>query len=986
MPVVSYAAGDMISGFQIETWIGSGAMGEVYRARQLSMDRPVALKLLRKDLTDDDESVERFSNEVRLLASLDHPNIVTAFEAGQYEGFYFLAMSFVSGYNLDECQVERGVLPEKETLKVTLKVAKALAYAWERHQLLHRDIKPSNIMIDTDGEVKLTDMGISVRVGERFQGIDGGYAVGTPFYMSPEQASGRSDLDFRADMFSLGATLYHLVTGKPPFDGETPTEIMLKVINEPLPDPRQHNGDLSSGCCKVIKGMMGKDKADRYPSWDEAISDLQDAIHGKPEAAASVPRPPRKKKFKTRGVVPASPRLAPATPVASRERSTFMRLLPWLLGAGGLALILFVVVQLSRDAAPPPPPPEPTNATTVEPEPTPPATDARQARLRALESIYREAVAFEQQNPQLTQAAVQRYQFIHEQAEGTRFGRLAQEAIERLSRDDKTELRQARQMIEMELENQLASNGPQRAIRYLERYNGPYAEELSGWRQQQIAAIRQERRAEHQERQVERVELERRLSSLMDSVAALLIRKDYQEANQQLTRAASDAELKPLQRQIARTRRATGAIASWPEAILQTFRDDVDQEVELLLKDRGRQTVTIRKVEGSKIYAFQQVGSGKIGLTLTLSSLQPDTYLERLARWQSPSRPLALGLVNLWARRGEAALLAIQDLPLHLRQALTRQVHVVMPEAVEGTAASLLAQQLSEWGVEADSPYQVLDKLRQATVSREEQQSRRQAMEVYQSQFGYTAFATKWEPVLQYLLGEEVAGWPVDRRDLIFLWHTATTPELNEVYLPEQDEWIRCHPLADGAARLSRDGAMVFSGEDARFLSKEAGERLTEACRRTNALALECVIRPISLDQEGPARIISCSSGSNSRNLTLGQEGQQLVIRLRTPLTGLNGTKPQILFGDLRQVEMPCHVVISYRDGLLRGWLNGELALETREVQGDFGNWTSQPLVFGNEYEAERPWLGELHRIGLYARTLENEEVKQLFELYRTAP
>ena len=156
VPKISFQVGEIIAGFRLEEWIGSGSMGEVYRATQISMDRDVAIKILRTDLVEDDENIDRFVNEVRILARLDHSNIVTAFEAGEHEGHYFLAMTFVSGENLDERLLREKQLPEKEMLEVTLKIAEALRYAWDRFQILHRDIKPSNIMLDgDDDEVRL---------------------------------------------------------------------------------------------------------------------------------------------------------------------------------------------------------------------------------------------------------------------------------------------------------------------------------------------------------------------------------------------------------------------------------------------------------------------------------------------------------------------------------------------------------------------------------------------------------------------------------------------------------------------------------------------------------------------------------------------------------------------------------------------------------------------------------------------------------------
>jgi serine/threonine-protein kinase len=332
IPELKIGPGVTIGGCRIERPVGKGAMGEVFLATQLSMARSVALKILPSALTSNREFVGRFLHEVRMAAKLEHANIVSAFDAGEDNGVYYFAMAYVDGTGLDVRLKKQGALPEKEALGIVLNVAQALSYAWSRFHLLHRDVKPANILVDTDGEPMLTDMGIAKTVGDdRGSSLTAtGVAVGTPHYMSPEQARGQSDLDFRADMYSLGATLYHLVVGEVPFPGTSSMEVVAKHLHDPLPPARKRNPTVSQACSDLIETMMAKDRAHRYQTWDACIRDMQAVHRGRASSAAMA-----------RAARIASEQLARqhrGTPAVPRRR------LPVLLIAASAVLLLAVVV------------------------------------------------------------------------------------------------------------------------------------------------------------------------------------------------------------------------------------------------------------------------------------------------------------------------------------------------------------------------------------------------------------------------------------------------------------------------------------------------------------------------------------------------------------------------------------------------------------------------------------------------------------------
>ncbi|OQA01001.1 MAG: Serine/threonine-protein kinase PknB [Planctomycetes bacterium ADurb.Bin412] len=278
--------GTSIGGFQIERRLGAGGMGEVFLARQLSMDRQVALKILPAHFAQNQTAKERFQSEVKNLARIQHGNIVTAIEAGEDTGVHFLAMTFVDGEDLHKRLDREKLIDEREALGIVRKVADTLRTVWEEYHILHRDIKPSNIMLDKRGDPKVMDLGLSKNLADNMSLTMTGAALGTPHYISPEQALNRTTIDFRSDIYSLGATLYHLTTGTLPYNGSSVAAIMIQHVNEPLPLPKERNPLLSDACSCLIETMMAKLPEHRHSSWSALIEDLDRVLAGLPPLTA----------------------------------------------------------------------------------------------------------------------------------------------------------------------------------------------------------------------------------------------------------------------------------------------------------------------------------------------------------------------------------------------------------------------------------------------------------------------------------------------------------------------------------------------------------------------------------------------------------------------------------------------------------------------------------------------------------------------------
>ncbi|MCC7406560.1 MAG: serine/threonine protein kinase [Phycisphaeraceae bacterium] len=269
-----------IPGYQLLGKLGAGAMATVFKARQLSLDRVVAIKILPKKYTNNPEFIERFYGEGKAAAKLNHANIVAALDVGQVGDTHYFVMEYVEGRTLFDDITAGKKYDEREVLDIIIQVTRALNHA-HKAGFIHRDVKPKNIMITDDGVVKLADMGLARAVSDREAAeAEQGKAFGTPYYIAPEQIRGELDVDYRADIYSLGATFYHLVTGKVPFDGPNPSAVMHKHLKAKLTPPDQINPNISSGICEIIEVCMAKDRDKRYASTDELLEDLESVARG----------------------------------------------------------------------------------------------------------------------------------------------------------------------------------------------------------------------------------------------------------------------------------------------------------------------------------------------------------------------------------------------------------------------------------------------------------------------------------------------------------------------------------------------------------------------------------------------------------------------------------------------------------------------------------------------------------------------------------
>ncbi|MGH7134569.1 MAG: serine/threonine-protein kinase, partial [Pirellulales bacterium] len=321
-------AGERLNHFQLLEYVGGGGMGAVFRALDTMLNRDVALKVLSRDQGAEEETRRRFQNEAQSAARLDHENIARVYYVGEDRGLNYIAFEFIEGTNLRDLVERSGPLALPEALSCTLQVAQALEHASSR-DVVHRDIKPSNVIITAGGRAKLVDMGLARLHQAHPEGQDltaSGVTLGTFDYISPEQARDPRGADVRSDIYSLGCTLYYMLTGRPPFPDGTVLQKLLQHNSDVPPDPRDLDPSLPPGVSLLVAKMLAKDPLRRYQRPDDLVADLLLLAE------------------QSGCVLPATERQGWPVPAAgSRPSPSLARHLPWLVPVSLLFLAAAVI-------------------------------------------------------------------------------------------------------------------------------------------------------------------------------------------------------------------------------------------------------------------------------------------------------------------------------------------------------------------------------------------------------------------------------------------------------------------------------------------------------------------------------------------------------------------------------------------------------------------------------------------------------------------
>jgi serine/threonine protein kinase len=327
-----FTIGEKVGPYQILDIIGQGGMATVYKAFHPNLERYVAIKVLHPALKQDIDFLGRFQREAKLVAKLEHPNIVAVYDFNSHNGNPYLVMRMVEGQTL-KTRLKSGPLALVQIAQIVSSVGSALEYA-HGEGILHRDIKPSNIMLSQDGKIYLTDFGLARMIQAKESTLSREMIIGTPQYISPEQAIGESTLDIGTDIYSLGVVIYELIVGKVPFNADTPYAIVHDHIYTPLPAPRDVNPDVPEAIERFLFRVLAKKRDDRYDTIDATVKAFLNAVeHADAElmhtpVAVTGTRRRKKERPPTKPLKPAAPvqdehDITVVAPVGSTDATQF---------------------------------------------------------------------------------------------------------------------------------------------------------------------------------------------------------------------------------------------------------------------------------------------------------------------------------------------------------------------------------------------------------------------------------------------------------------------------------------------------------------------------------------------------------------------------------------------------------------------------------------------------------------------------------------
>jgi hypothetical protein len=665
VPRKGLESGTTIGGFKLVKLIGRGGMGEVYLARQLSLDRMVALKLLSRSGSLSGDAAERFVQEIRLTARLEHPYLVTAFEAGEDAGVLYLAMAYIRGASLHEHVRRRGPLSETDALILGRKLASALAHAWRELRLLHRDIKPSNILLDSNGEPRLADLGLAKCLDQNDGRTLAGALLGTPNYMSPEQAEGREDLDVRADIYSLGATLYTAVTGQIPYEAPSVMETLRRQAMEPLPDPRTFAPNLSDAFVELIGTLLARDRADRPKTWEALVALFDRLLTRHPGAAGMLP------------IVEAPSEAAGSLPPVPARTRSFAALAAGVviaaaLGVGsGLLWLRLRNAPGAGNAGPPPSLPEPSEAAS-DPGTTPlaagadaingptaPPLPANPVEWRESDLLpgtgafgdpaqrdrvfraFNEAREWARLNPEDIDGQIERFRKVAAMAPGGPLGHRVQEMIRSAPAMKKRARGITEDKIRAGVDEALRTGRYDEALRRLEEFEGPFPEETRALREASLERLRQAKQ------DAERKAAQERLDALADRVAAGVLKGDYVAARSEADRAAADPGFAADLASVEALRSQVTDLAGVQTNLLRSFLAQKGREVTVELRAGKMETLQIADVRGGTVVGRRILKEGFIEVPFAPKDLSLREKERRLGLTTEPAATLALGLLAL---------------------------------------------------------------------------------------------------------------------------------------------------------------------------------------------------------------------------------------------------------------------------------------------------------------------------------------------------
>lgn len=699
-------AGKVLAGFELQEMLGVGGMGEVWLAYQRSMDRQVAIKILSPYLSNDKSFVDNFLTEVKLAAKLEHPNIVSAFDAGVEDGIYYLAMSYVPGETFAVRVARERKLPEHEILEIALRVSLALDYAWTKFKIVHRDVNPANIMLTPEGDIKLMDMGISKNMDEDEGEIEENL-VGTPNYISPEQIRGQKRLDTRSDIYSLGATLYHLATGVVPFDGEDTYEVLNNQLNEQLTPVAVINPEISKPCARLIDQMVQKEREQRPKSWKSVIEKIEKIMGASGAVVTGGGTAVHEHHHKQVKVSKDHIKRLQDEQLHGLQRPqnrSALPLLVFLLALVALSAVLAIKVlekrqkdraenlQMEIDDA------EALAEASTQPMPNaeleqtedPREESSEAARLESIEAAWRHAQKLERDHPDRYAQIADEFERVRSLATGTLYAERAGSKVAEYRRMRQIEL--VMRELGIRANAHISSNDFERATRIYADYDGPFASETYE-RRMALAQRFRDRTVDSEDSLADFEEDSSDRDSLLSRVAVELWEANLDEVVAICNSIKQRPGLGEEDKQIAEDIKLyVEEIRSTDQYLYQALSSGAVEQ--LTVNDRGQMRSVGVKYENGQLLGELQQGRGYAYFPFTLRQIPVEEKYRLLEGLIDPvSRELYMGIYSVKRENYETALDHFSntgDLSEYLLARTRQAAQKAEEERIENSVADLL--------------------------------------------------------------------------------------------------------------------------------------------------------------------------------------------------------------------------------------------------------------------------------------------------------
>jgi serine/threonine protein kinase len=583
-----------LAGFEIIEKLGEGGMASVWKARQISLDRIVAIKILSDRLAADPADILRFQTEARAAAKLKHPGIVQVYDANAEHGLYYFVMEYIAGYTTGDWVRRKQRIPEREALLVCECVADALAYAWDRERIIHCDIKPDNVMVDEDGSVKVADLGLARTISVMADADEPQDIMGTPAYISPEQAEGASDLDCRADIYSLGATLFHLLTGQMLFHGNDPETIIDLQISDSVPDPIDTVPGLSKGVCWLMERMLAKDRNLRQSSWESVKEDIARVRKGLQPQGKPLPSDSSTLRRSPRRLVADYRRAVRIQTASAATRTPLVKIFLGIGLIGGVLLGAWNLTMMAQRRPTPVSVPTVTSTTQAARAPVESHTD-RRAR-----QVFEYAQQWERANSNDLTNAILNYQRAAAETQGTRYSLMAQTEATRLANRLQTLKQEVIDRLKREVAPLIENRRYNEAAAHIRNYSGLASDETRDLRRQMAARLLEQVRSMAGER--ERLEKE----------AAAAVEQAYRDAVAGVLNGDLPGAVLAVSRVIETHPRhaATAALREVRKTLQGAMRSN-DQVLESFNAQRG-QSIDVQFNTGTKRVVIDSVAGGRV--------------------------------------------------------------------------------------------------------------------------------------------------------------------------------------------------------------------------------------------------------------------------------------------------------------------------------------------------------------------------------------